>query len=272
MTALVHTHRNRYNRVSLCFPSGMSGVLRISSDAMSPASFSYLPLWVQILILAVAAVYGFLLLCVPFAVFGVKGRLSELELHLEEMRSELRSISHKIAQGDMSSAPPKPTEWSPPTRSMTSREAVAEQKPAAPRFGAVGRSAVQGVPSRQADAGDTKEHAPLSASFVQMNRKTPETSGSGEPVFRLGSRRRLDVETGNGPEASSARPDVMAEEAGAPVMPGKLPWQRENTPLSRDKDVTRGGMGSGDAQRENGRMEPVLRWPATRPHDDDLSI
>ncbi|WP_025826483.1 hypothetical protein [Acetobacter okinawensis] len=51
----------------------------------------WVPLWGQLLALAVGIVFGLAFMMMPFAVFGVKSRLSELSLQLEELQAELRA-------------------------------------------------------------------------------------------------------------------------------------------------------------------------------------
>lgn len=51
----------------------------------------WMPLWGQLLVLAVGIVFGLAFMMMPFAVFGVKSRLSELSLQLEELQAELRA-------------------------------------------------------------------------------------------------------------------------------------------------------------------------------------
>ena len=51
----------------------------------------WMPLWGQLLVLAVGIVFGLAFMMMPFAVFGVKSRLAELSLQLEELQAELRA-------------------------------------------------------------------------------------------------------------------------------------------------------------------------------------
>ena len=57
-----------------------------------PALPDWLPWWVPILVLVPALLYALALLLMPFAVFGVKGRLEAVEARLDEIQGEIRSL------------------------------------------------------------------------------------------------------------------------------------------------------------------------------------
>ena len=61
----------------------------------------WVPLWGQLLVLAVGIVFGLAFMMMPFAVFGVKSRLAELSLQLEELQAELRA---RAMQGNVAPA------------------------------------------------------------------------------------------------------------------------------------------------------------------------
>lgn len=85
---------------------------------MSPVLPEWLPLWAQLLILVVGAVFVLAFLLMPFAVFGLKGRLVEIELQLEDVRSDLRVIAARLSGGeiprDRARAIGGAVEWTPP--------------------------------------------------------------------------------------------------------------------------------------------------------------
>ena len=90
----------------------------------------WLPWWAQLALLAVLLLFGLMFLLMPFAVFGVKGRLDLLEARLDEIQGEIRSLSlrlpepgHDDASGDPGREdpasqrppiPPAPRERAPP--------------------------------------------------------------------------------------------------------------------------------------------------------------
>ena len=58
----------------------------------------WMPLWLQVFLVVTAVVYGLFFLMIPFAVFGLKGRLAEIELQQHEIQADLRSVSmHLVA-------------------------------------------------------------------------------------------------------------------------------------------------------------------------------
>ncbi|WP_181441971.1 hypothetical protein [Swingsia samuiensis] len=60
------------------------------------ADFSWLPGWVIICLFVIMGLFAFTLLCMPFAVFGLKPRLREVEFQLEELRAELQSLTLRL--------------------------------------------------------------------------------------------------------------------------------------------------------------------------------
>ena len=58
---------------------------------MSLSFPEWMPLWGQLLVLACGLMFGLAFMMMPFAVFGVKGRLTELSLQVEELQAAVRS-------------------------------------------------------------------------------------------------------------------------------------------------------------------------------------
>lgn len=52
----------------------------------------WLPWWVPLAVLLPVLLYALLFLAMPFSVFGVKGRLEQLEAQLDEIQGELRRL------------------------------------------------------------------------------------------------------------------------------------------------------------------------------------
>jgi hypothetical protein len=63
-----------------------------------PALPDWLPWWVPILVLVPALLYALAFLCMPFAVFGVKGRLEAVEARLDEIQGEIRSLALRMPE------------------------------------------------------------------------------------------------------------------------------------------------------------------------------
>lgn len=51
-----------------------------------------LPLWVRLIVLIIGIFIGICFLCMPFAVFGLKGRLNELSQQMEDVQAQLRIL------------------------------------------------------------------------------------------------------------------------------------------------------------------------------------
>ena len=64
-----------------------------------------MPWWVALAIVVPGAIYGLLLLAMPFGVFGLKSRLDQIEGQLEDIRIELRAIAS--GQAFHTGAPPE---------------------------------------------------------------------------------------------------------------------------------------------------------------------
>ena len=66
---------------------------------MMPTALSgfMLPGWAVLVLLLICGVYALALLAMPFAVFGVKSRLSAMEEQLEDIQEELRVMTLRAA-------------------------------------------------------------------------------------------------------------------------------------------------------------------------------
>lgn len=68
----------------------------------------WVPWWVHLAILIAMLLFGLMFLLMPFAVFGVKGRLELLDARLDEIQGEIRSLSLRLpepSQDDAASSP-----------------------------------------------------------------------------------------------------------------------------------------------------------------------
>lgn len=72
----------------------------------------WVPWWVQTLLVVAGVLFALAFLLMPFAVFGVKSRLDSLELHLEELGVELRSLSLRLPDRGVSRD--VATDWTDP--------------------------------------------------------------------------------------------------------------------------------------------------------------
>ena len=73
----------------------------------------WLPPWVQLAALVVLLLAALLFLAVPFSVIGLKGRLDGIEVRLDEIQGEIRSLSLRLPEAGEA---PYQQDWSPPER------------------------------------------------------------------------------------------------------------------------------------------------------------
>jgi hypothetical protein len=77
----------------------------------------WLPWWVQVAVLVPVVFLVLAQLAVPFSVFGVKARLEAIEARLDEIQSEIRSLTLRLperAQHDLYEEPPEPARYRRP--------------------------------------------------------------------------------------------------------------------------------------------------------------
>ena len=89
-----------------------------------PALPDWLPWWVPIVVLVPALLWALAFLFMPFAVFGVKGRLEAIEARLDEIQGEIRSLALRM---------PEPVRHSQYDEAIYSPPAFAPLAGAAPR-------------------------------------------------------------------------------------------------------------------------------------------
>ncbi|WP_323990713.1 hypothetical protein [Nguyenibacter sp. L1] len=61
--------------------------------AMPLPFLDWMPWWLQLVLLILGTLFAFVWLLMPFAVFGVKGRLDALALQIEDLQAELRVLA-----------------------------------------------------------------------------------------------------------------------------------------------------------------------------------
>ena len=105
----------------------------------------WVPWWVQTMLVVAGVLFALAFLLMPFATFGVKSRLDSLELHLEELGVELRSLALRLPDRGVSRD--LATDWTDPVPDpVPSHDALSVRPPIppAPRT----RDTVQDVPGR----------------------------------------------------------------------------------------------------------------------------
>lgn len=58
----------------------------------------WVPWWVSLVIIVPAILLALAFLCMPFSVFGVKGRLEGVEARLDEIQGEIRSLALRLPE------------------------------------------------------------------------------------------------------------------------------------------------------------------------------
>ncbi len=91
----------------------------------------WVPWWVQTMLVVAGVLLALAFLLMPFATFGVKSRLDSLELHLEELGVELRSLSLRLPDRGVSRD--LATDWTDPVpEPVSSYDALPSRPPIPP--------------------------------------------------------------------------------------------------------------------------------------------
>jgi hypothetical protein len=70
--------------------------MEVLQDLANRLTIPGLPGWTGLLAVLILVLVGLAYLLMPFIVFGVKGRLEALEIQLDEIQAELRSIAMRM--------------------------------------------------------------------------------------------------------------------------------------------------------------------------------
>ncbi|MBB2204981.1 hypothetical protein [Gluconacetobacter takamatsuzukensis] len=232
-----------------------------------PFPFSdWMPWWLQLALLILGMLFLFLWMLVPFAVFGVKGRLDALALQIEDLQAELRVLAVQPEDRVPVSAPaPRPAPAAAPVV-----EPVAPAPPPARPPGPVATSdAYVARPERPVSARPTRFDPPPSAPAsvraappveppaYAPRAAAPAAHDASRPMpwhDRPATAPRDPVFVP--PEA--ARPPSMPPPV-APAPPGMAdepPRPAYRPPEEREMRARRD-----DEWDDRPRSEPTLRWP-----------
>ncbi|MCQ9155244.1 hypothetical protein [Acidomonas methanolica] len=209
-----------------------------------------IPLWLQGAVLLVGLGLGLIFLLMPFAVFGVKPRLEEVELQLGELRAELRSLSMRLSQ---TAAPPP------------SRETVRDDDP-------------RDTPDRKSRDAWLRQDAPPAPSAPASPFPAAETSDYADDplaapphVSQILRPTHFDPPAAPRPEpprpprpAPWKEPPHQPGEASAPVSKERGPtpppsWEDADRLRYREEMAPRPTPEEERLSRP--RSEPTLRWP-----------
>lgn len=75
----------------------------------------WVPVWAQLALLLLGLLFAVALLLMPFAVFGLKGRLDLLEAQLDDIHADLRMLAMRL---------PDPEPQRPARRGVTERDRI----------------------------------------------------------------------------------------------------------------------------------------------------
>ncbi|WP_338332418.1 hypothetical protein [Acetobacter sp. LMG 32666] len=209
----------------------------------------WVPLWGQLLVLAVGIVFGLAFMMMPFAVFGVKSRLAELSLQLEELQAELRA---RAMQG--SAAPAGYAHSAAESPLPFTRRAAREDRPV-----------VEEVRPPVVEKPSTPRSMPV---FAEL--RAPRVSDAYEPRQEAPPAPHMDADTYTPPPAR--RMPWHEEEDEQPVSGAEI-LRRQKAPDANQEayrpDFSREESGQrrtpvSDTRYDDhtGRSEPVLHFPS----------
>lgn len=76
----------------------------------------WLPWWVPLILIVPCLLYGLALLVMPFAVLGVKARLEVIDVRLDEIQGEIRSLTLRLQEPSTGSRDGRSTPIDPAAR------------------------------------------------------------------------------------------------------------------------------------------------------------
>ncbi len=128
----------------------------------------WMPWWIQLAILMIAILFCFALLMMPFAVFGLKGRLELIEAQLDDVHAELRMLATRMPEA--ARRPVRPAEQEPAAEEITPRPRPARPRPQpVPVPPVLPQAPVFDVPRRPRDE-DWPDHPPSAEEEVNPRR------------------------------------------------------------------------------------------------------
>ncbi|MBV1829931.1 hypothetical protein HNW77_06330 [Komagataeibacter sp. AV436] len=224
---------------------------------MSSLFPQWMPAWAQAVLLVGGMLFTLLWMLVPFAVFGVKGRLDNLAIQLDDLQAELRVLA--LGLNAQATQPPAVA------------EALADRAPPPPAEAPVWEPAPP-APSVERDRGGDAPDIPA------YERRPPRAQPASPPAPPPPSRpvepasmsaARTPVEEDGWPPPSRGpspaqpyvpRRPVPSHDAGAE--PGLAEWSREPVrPVPRGVPAARPVRASVWPPERRARAEPTLRWP-----------
>ncbi|ARW16324.1 hypothetical protein [Komagataeibacter europaeus] len=207
----------------------------------------WMPAWAQAVLLIGGILFALVWLLVPFAVFGVKGRLDNLAIQLDDLQAELRVM----AMGQHAAAAPPPATGDALPDIMAPSAPVWAPGPPQPAVADYdGRGDETDIPAYERRAARVQP-APQPVRPVTPVRPQPRS----EPI--------RPVEPVRAPEPARAPPrHDVAEEWD--VLSSARKAQRPYVPRTPERD-------GADDRRAGDDMPPLSEWSRAAPRDDAAS-
>ncbi|ATU72348.1 hypothetical protein [Komagataeibacter rhaeticus] len=202
----------------------------------------WMPPWAQAVLLVGGILFALVWLFVPFAVFGVKGRLDSLAIQLDDLQAELRVMAMGL---NTPSANPDPAPAARPPEPAP----VWEPEPAS-------RPAARPVPDPDADGHDIPAYERRATRAPQSAPVAPPRQPDPPPV-------RVREDGDEWPPRASIRP--AAAPAPRPGREDEAPslseWSRGPSRAAPEPTGHRPLRASVWPPERGQRAEPTLRWP-----------
>lgn len=92
----------------------------------------WLPWWAPLIAILPLALFVLAFLLMPFSVFGVKGRLDQIEMRLDDIQAEIRTLALRLPEIRTAAIIDEPDFHPPPVRRGAELSAVPERPPIPP--------------------------------------------------------------------------------------------------------------------------------------------
>lgn len=209
------------------------------------SDFSWLPGWALGCLAVVAALFALALLCMPFAVFGTKPRLQDLEFQIAEMRAELRTLSLRLVVSNRPDSAP-----------------VSLDGPGV--AGPVSRSdPLSGARAMRPSSVHTDEDYLIPPQTLRSDLPSYEDGPGDSDPDSLPRRRNAPPVTGRRDMSGSAERNWSRApwEQDAPQQQHASGSQLDRQPMGRGLERKQSGRVVADDTSWQARAEPKLRWP-----------
>lgn len=250
---------------------------------MSVTIPDWLPLWVQFLILGLALVILIAFLLMPFAVYGVKGRLREIELQLADMQASLRVMTMRLSAASSERPPAQKAaqnvshtpqdEWTPPPTPPKTPEPEFKPRPPKPSSAGMASSPLFRPSMLEPSPSGLAAGEPVSTPAreeKEIREEKQAEAPSPRPFSGLVATRISDAyepgEAARMPELRITKPAETAPRQDFQRMPwherpgGEKPSATES-PVTESR-VPESRVPESPAPARPERTEPVLRWPS----------